>query len=279
MKRLLVIGPSDIAAFKLAEAAIADARPDWRVEFFGLPCPSFNRLVLGEDGCFGVDPAMATGSPKHHEALRQSAMRINGRESVDIRGFDAVLHAGRRASFIAAKNLLLGHDVEGAPARGRQNLMTRACFDEMCAALAPLEAPDAPWRAPGMPLSIMMARPHPAEGCVASDLAMFQAARALAKRPEGVAPLYERYQSVVAEELARIGVGYFSQPRETYGDDLLTFARYSRGSRRLWDIDDAHDEADYEHMNAEFGLLCLERLIDQIEASPLFRKEAQSVEA
>lgn len=55
------------------------------------------------------------------------------------------------------------------------------------------------------------------------------------------------------------------QPPETVQDDIFTIAGYSKGSVRLRKEIVEHEDDDYQHMNAEFGALMLDRFFAGIK--------------
>jgi hypothetical protein len=55
------------------------------------------------------------------------------------------------------------------------------------------------------------------------------------------------------------------QPQETVQDDIFTVPAYAKGSVRLRKEIVEHEDDDYQHMNAEFGALMLDRFFDGIK--------------
>lgn len=271
MRRALLIGSSHLAALKLAAAGFAARRPDWSLDFFAVTQAQLQHLTLREDGAFGVEPDLAAKDPEAAAALAAALTTLNRAASIDTGAYDHVCLVGLRLAQHPIKVLLVSHDVDDAPDRGRPQLLSAAAYEDICAAMAAKAAPDAAWGALGPGRAFFMPRPHLSAAALRSPAPGFAFAKRLAERPEGLRALFARYMDACAEAGARRGLTLIRHPEGAVDDALMTHERFSVGSRRWGAGAAAHPDDDFAHMNADYGALCLDqfaRIADAVPAAP-----------
>lgn len=257
MTRLAVIGNSHVAAFREGWALVAAEHPGTTLAFFALPNAHLGRLAL--------DAERRLSLPEASEArLREAAMAINGRLSIELGSADHVLWVGYYWPFEALAKLTAEFSIDGLrETGGAPRALSRPAFDAVCDGLAEAVLPGAAWRgwvAPGLTVN---ARALPAETCLGDARPALRYWRAAARAPEGVGAVAGTFLDRFERQLGAQGIGLLRQPQETLAASGLTAAGFSRGSHRLMS-GAAHPESDHLHMNARYGALCLRRLLARL---------------
>ena len=258
MIRLAIIGNSHVGALKRAWDA-ATPRPEGvEPSFFGIPDKQQRYFRLGADLVYRLRTDMGARVP----AIAAMAEKINGATFLDVSKMDAVVLCGaptfqRQFSEIAAT-----YDVDGYRAAGAARRMSRAAFEAICDDLGAAILPNQRWLgATAIPRRAVLPRPLPAEGAATSEIPDYAFWRVLAERPDGARAMIDRLFAGMATAHARHGIDLLRQPAATIEPSGLTASLYTQGSTRL-KADERHPEEDVSHMNARYGALCLEVILD-----------------
>lgn len=233
---ILVIGTSHTGAFYAARARIAEAFPSLDVTYFGLPGLIYS-AALYEDGVF-----RAPEDASHQLAWME-------RNEIDFTRFTRILHVGERYTLNHAMRLLVFHDVLEEPERTKRAFLSEAAACEMLRGLVRQRAETLLDRFGADPRHCFMPAPYPLARSVAPGPGHEFAIAALRKRPHG-ALWMQRYETMITEEMAKVGLDVMLQPQETRASQFMTADRYARPSTGS---EAGPDVTDHRHMNADYG--------------------------
>jgi hypothetical protein len=203
----------------------------------------------------GLDSAAARSK------AAEAAERVNGAAAIDLCGMDAVVLYGGAFPHQQLAEVMATFDVDGYRAAGAARRLSRPAFEAVCDDLAQASLPDRRWLGAEIPRIAAFLRPLPARNAAASGFPTYAGWHTVAARPDGARAMLERLFSALAACHTRHRIDFLRQLPETLDVTGLTVDVYSRGSRRLAG-DEPHRKRDFAHMNARYGALCLQQILD-----------------
>ncbi|MCB2128848.1 MAG: hypothetical protein KDE03_07155 [Rhodobacteraceae bacterium] len=248
MTRILIVGNSHVAALRLGwELLKGSCRQSISVDFLAAPGRNFSKLQRGTDSRFGLLEPESVPS-KTLEIMR----RINRELVVDLESYDDILLVGAYFQPNQALSLL---DAKGD------------AVDTVLANSGRLAEPFLRNRI----RRIVDSAPQP-EFCLALRRARVtlllkprqtvQAARNAGLSPAGLGAIYNLHAKLVAHRLSESGIAFLPQPIASLDGSGLTLDHFSSGSKRL--SGEAHPDEDGNHMNDDFGRLCIKEYLEQL---------------
>lgn len=240
VRRVAVVGTSNIGAVKYADMRIAAAHPDLHVTCYGLPGGKFDgaRLI---DGQFGPDRA--------DNGAMKLAKRVNGATTIDLTAFDHILVIGDTLGMPAVLWTAIQYDIADWPTRRGLPLLSEPAF---CAAMEEaITARADHLRAQfgDLPLHVALA-PYPTTAVVPRGDHHQQPYASMATHPEA-ARIHDAYRAALHAALASRNMILVPQPPETVAQPFLTVEAYGHGSMDF--RADGRLLNDHRHMNADFG--------------------------
>ncbi len=242
VRKIAVVGTSNIGAVKYAASTMAAEFPDLAVTFYGLPGGKFAKARVDGQGHFQP--------PKQDEATRKLAQKVNGTATLDLRGLDAVLVIADALGMVETLFVAAQYDVIDWPTRRDRPLLSgpafhaamREAITTRCEALArqfdgiaPLFVAQAPYPS----TAVTQAGPHRKD-----PYAM------VADHPE-LPRLHDMFRAALTRTLAEHGITFVPQPAETMAGPFLTKPAHAKGALDFRAEDRVLD--DHRHMNAAFG--------------------------
>lgn len=260
MRRVAVIGTSNIGAVKFAGEALATEWPELDITFYGLPGAKFDAAGVSGDGVF---------APAEDDAqARKLAKRVNGSVGIDLRAFDGVLVIGDALGMPNALWTANQYDVVDWPTRRGLPLMSEPAFlsgmeEAITARVTHLAHQFRDIR----PLHVALA-PFPTTAVVPEGKYHQQPYAGIATHPEA-ARIHDLYQNALTRALNAQDITYIPQPPETVAQPFLTVHEFGIGA-----LDFRHDHAvldDHRHMNPRFGALLFRafaRTLPEMQGQP-----------
>jgi hypothetical protein len=257
MTRLVVIGNSHVAALKRAWDAL-EARPEGvELTFFAVPDNQLRAFRLDDTLTF----RLPKGAKVQRPGMEETARKVNGAASISLAETDAVVLYGASVFHRDISQIMATYDVDGYRASGTGRRMSRLAFEAICDALGTRSLPNPRWLGTALPRVAVFPRPIPAEGAASNGHPDHVYWRTVAAHPDGGRAMIERLFASMAEAHARHGLDFLRQPSATLEPSGLTSALYTQGSNRLV-RDERHPDDDVSHMNARYGALCLQPILD-----------------
>lgn len=240
VRKVAVIGTSNIGAVKYAQDRIAAAHPTLSLTCYGLPGGKF-------DGAYTVDGAF--GPDRSDHAAMKLARRVNGTPTLDLAPFADILVIGDTLGMPATLWAALSYDIAEWPTRTGRDLLSlpalQATMDEAIAARADHLRAQFGTR----PLHVSLA-PYPTTAVVPKGDHHQQPYASMANHPHAN-ELHALYRAALTRALAARNMTFVPQPDETIAAPFLTKEPYGLGSM------DFRAEGrllnDHRHMNADFG--------------------------
>lgn len=240
VRKVAVIGTSNIGAVKYAQDRIAAAHPTLSLTCYGLPGGKF-------DGAYTVDGAF--GPDRSDHAAMKLARRVNGAPTLDLAPFADILVIGDTLGMPATLWTALSYDIAEWPTRTGRDLLSlpalQATMDEAIAARADHLRAQFGTR----PLHVSLA-PYPTTAVVPKGDHHQQPYASMANHPHAN-ELHALYRAALTRALSARNMTFVPQPDETIATPFLTKEPYGLGSM------DFRAEGrllnDHRHMNADFG--------------------------
>jgi hypothetical protein len=231
--RVCIIGNSHIAALKLAIRDGLFRSDGLEVVFWGVTGNGFQDIVF--DGGRLV-------SPDTEFVLRVSDGRY---ETIDPDAFDAIVIHGPAVRYTRLFESL------------RHDNTSLVWYSAAC-----LREGVASWIEANHASTLIRAMRGSYKGrIVCSPMPLIAAHSGHFKDQQVEAAELDRLDGVLGDVYRGIGAEYLPQPRETVTENKYTIADYSIGSVRLGgDLKVQHGRTDFQHMNAQYGRLVLEKL-------------------
>ncbi len=257
--RLLLIGNSHLAAFKLGWDEVAGQYRDVKCDFFGGPADWIEGAVF-EDGAIKVTTA---------SWAEKVAIITGGPTSVELGDYDAIAFIGLNfglAPYMGQLSRLTLYDL--GPAKKSQ-IVSKSCLRQL---LTDILADTFAFRwssmiadATGKPVFLV---PQPL-----SSEARLEHDSALRRHPDfkaQAAALFAAFQWAARTLTEAKGLTLVQQPASTVASPCFTRADLSRGSVSL--LNNQHAELEFNHMNAAYGVELMHTLLaavrSRVEAAP-----------
>lgn len=256
MMRLVILGNSHIAAPRLAWTEMAARHPGVEVRFFGGLQTVLAAMTLDAKGQFGLH---AGAQVSDHD--RAKTLELFGALSVDLSGIDALAFCGLDWGIDEILALTDAFDIDGLIESGAPRHLSARAFDAFARDVAQRSLPDAVWQG-WRGRKILMPRPLPPTRVQDSDSDWAEAWRRVT--PRGMGRVMQRYRDLFAEGAAAQGYGLCYQPAATLTAQGLTEDRFNQLPPKFGNLKLPRRADDRVHMNAGFGALWLDSLIDQL---------------
>jgi hypothetical protein len=273
MSRICFIGNSHLAAVKLGWDAVQRDYPGIEADFFGAPTRQFENIAV-EDGLLVAKAA---------EAERFLRSTSGGRASAALLDYDVVVLVAMGFSFAIALDVYASYRADDQKnSDGEFELVSPAYFDEIAKARfahasavtylkkirKALQGRDTKiWLYPEpMPcISVLTSDVVPASKLETLRIASLK--QAVAWHDEEA--LLRAFAAMRAD-LAQRGHAIFEQPAETRISTIFSRPEYARGSVRLTkNLNRAHPEDDYMHMNANYGAIVVRQILSRVASGPV----------
>lgn len=235
-RKILIIGTSHTGAFYTARHRIAAGFPTLDVTCFGLPGQIYSAAHY-EDGVF-----RAPEDASHQLGWMDTS-------EIDFAPFAHILQVGERYTLNHAMRLMVFHDILEAPERSARAVLSEAALGDLLRGLVRQRAERLAERFGADPRQCFLPAPYPLARSTAPGPGHEFALASLRKRPHGAAWM-QRYEAMIEEEMARVGLDVMLQPHDTRAGQFMTGDRYARtgpGSEA------GADGVDHRHMNADYG--------------------------
>lgn len=254
MTRLLITGTSHVAALKAAWDRMETRPKGVEIDFLAALAGVFPLFAMGEDGQFGLmDPGLVT-------ADQLQLVRNFGGELVrDLGDYSHVLIAGCSLGGNGILKLLAGHRVDlirETPADLPR--LSQGAYVAFSQALAMKQYPAqlvqdfAPWAK-----LALAASPRPAEGIWHEPKAEPHL-KTLAEDLTGLHQALALTDAALEKTIASQGHRFFAVPPQSLAASGFTKEAYARDGARIR----SGKKADLAHMNADYGALCLQPILD-----------------
>lgn len=255
LPRVLLLGNSHIGALRLAHASDPERWPDWDVYFLGVLAGSLGQLDLRDGVLVPTTPA-AQSQMKYYNHVNR----------LDVSGFDAFAICGG-VSWIRAASICADHRSLDFP--------SVIAGDESCQIVS----------RDFLQTALQQRLAGSSAGRILSRLGVLGKPVMMAPEPmlsvDGAADhdryadyndLVERgdlahWRGLYAQAAARsfgLGATVIGWPEPALERAAYTRHELMRGSRRLGVEDAAHPEDDYEHANADYGLLVMDQIMQAL---------------
>jgi hypothetical protein len=253
--RLLLIGNSHLAAFKLGWDKIAGQYPDVRCDFFGGAANWIEGAVF-EHGAIKVTVASWA------EIVAQVT---GGRTSVAVRDYDAIVFIGLRfglAPYMRQLSRLTLYDLGRTKAGFR--IVSKSCLRQLVSDIL-ADTPAFRWssmiaEAGGRPV-FLVPQPLSSESRLEHDPSVRRHPNFKAQAAAWLAG----FQSAARTLTAAKGLTLVEQPASTVALPGFTRAELSRGSVRLLNSNAKHAELEFNHMNTAYGIELLHTLLPAVK--------------
>lgn len=249
MRRLLITGNSHAGVLRLAWTAMADRPEGVEVDFLNIAAKYSGQMTVSHEGRYGIlDERTIAGLdlPEYR--------KIDGAMSCDLRNYTHVLIAGCFYGFSLILRLLAGHRVDlireapiGLPR------LSQAAYVAFSQTLALDRLPMArtygfrPWCKVGLHLAPRLS------ARIFDDPQVQPCLKVLVEDPTGVPEALALTEAALQRSSAAQGATLFTVPQASLAASGLTLPEYSRDPA----LPSATGTPDYEHMNADYGSLCL----------------------
>lgn len=238
-QKILIIGTSHTGAFYTARHRIKAGFPTLDVSYFGLPGRIYSAASY-EDGVFrGPDDASHT-------------LGWMDKSEIDFAPFARILHVGERYTLNHAMRLMVFHDIFEEPERSARAVISEAAMQDLLRGLVRHRSERLLARFGADPRHCFLPAPYPLARSVAAGPGHEFALASLRKRPHG-ADWMQRYEAMIEDEMARVGLDVMLQPQETRAGQYMTEDRYARPETEPGATAGSPAGVDHRHMNADYG--------------------------
>lgn len=261
MTRLAIIGTSHVAALKMGWERLAPGWPELEVEFFAARRTVYEAFGFLDPRKYGI-----TDETAFAEVDVARVIETFGRTSIDLSGFDHVLSAGWDIAVNEFVSLLASHDIDGLVAGRDRPRLSATAFSAFADAIAERAKGSPGWWHWDRPRIHVLPAPRP----------MVEPSRRLKRRDRPWAMLAElsdarsalgRYDAMVEQQLARVGLDFIALPDEVHSEIGVTLPQYTNGAV-LIRKDRAAGDDDNTHMNADYGTIVLAHALARICQTP-----------
>jgi|GEM_PF-6240862 hypothetical protein len=237
-QKILIIGTSHTGAFYTARQRIKTGFPTLEVSYFGLPGRIYSSASY-KDGIFRApeDASHQLGWMTHNE--------------IDFAPFARILHVGERYTLNHAMRLMVFHDILEEPERTKRAFLSQAALNDLLRGLVRQRAEGLVARFGPEPRHCFLPAPYPLARSVAPGPGHEFALASLRKRSHG-ADWMRRYEAMIGEEMALVGLDVMLQPQETRAGQFMTEDRYARPKTET-EMEPGSESVDHRHMNADYG--------------------------
>lgn len=255
VRKVAVIGTSNIGAVKYAQDRIAAAHPTLDLTCFGLPGGKFDDArTIGTE--FGPDRS-------DHSAMKL-ARRVNGAPTLDLSPFAHILVIGDTLGMPSTLWTALSYDIADWPTRTGRDLLSLPAFHATMAEAITLRADHLRAQFADRAIHVALA-PYPTTAVVPKGEHHQQPYASMATHPHA-ADIQTLYRAALAQALRARNMTLIAQPVETIASPFLTREPYGHGSM------DFRAEGrllnDHRHMNADFGASLFAAFALAIAATP-----------
>lgn len=255
VRKVAVIGTSNIGAVKYAQDRIAVAHPTLDLTCFGLPGGKFDDArTIGTE--FGPDRS-------DHSAMKL-ARRVNGAPTLDLSPFAHFLVIGDTLGMPSTLWTALSYDIADWPTRTGRDLLSLPAFHATMAEAITLRADHLRAQFADRAIHVALA-PYPTTAVVPKGEHHQQPYASMATHPHA-ADIQTLYRAALAKALRARNMTLIAQPDETIASPFLTREPYGHGSM------DFRAEGrllnDHRHMNADFGASLFTAFALAIAATP-----------
>ena len=253
MKKVLILGSSDVGALRRADAAFRDRFADIDTDYFAVKAPMLRR---------GKAEGAVFHPFVHNDDERDLLQTLNGRTEADLSQYDKTLVVGFRSHPLDINALFETHALLGSGADERPYRASSGFAADWLERIAADWAGDIAARFGNAPACVFTVGPFPAAslGERAGESEMAARFQTFRDNPHAES-LFGIWAAAVERAIAREGFGYLPQPPETLDGPYATRSEYAQGGSAA--DGEPMDQSDHRHMNAEFGLLMLERFAIQ----------------
>lgn len=260
--KIQIVGTSHVAALRKGWEAISIRFPQVELGFFAANSTLFHLLELDSNLSFGIHDE-SKYLPRYAKFLRDGFGRI----AVNLKESDAVVLVGKttyEAEFL--KNL--GHySVDGIRNLGSAPILSREAFNAFASAIYEKRRLAPEWRHWDSPKLFLTPPPAPSTKCPASNPRYASWAHFENQSMDNLS-LLNAYREIVREKMLLDGVFALSPPSILVSPTGLTPSKYCAGAQKLpvgKGLKAAnYEESDFHHMNAEYGSLALEKILNEV---------------
>lgn len=253
MTRIAVVGHSHVGALKLGWDQICGDYPDVEMIFFASTGAAARGMGL-KDMMFGFH----TETPDDDEIIFGNS----GARRIDFTTFDHVLFGGRELREDELADVLSVYNIDTAPQADLERRMSLSAFDAILEAFCQTRIKHESWHNWETPRLWIHPQPYPDERCLESGDLKFLSWCVLCADTERLLWMRTRYWQKLTAAFERTGATLLPHPAETLTDVGLTDPAYSLGARRLLDSS-IHAQEEYNHMNAEYGVLVMKHFLSR----------------
>lgn len=259
-KKIAIIGPSHVAALKMASQAVLVDYPDFEISFFAAPGPLFRKMDL--------DPVNRVFGAIHEGNLTGQEIsllrKLNKADRITLDGFDAIVLAGHDIKEKLNARILTRFAIDGTNHSKPSRRLSMPAYRAMLAEAVEQALPKQGWW--NWQGARVFATPAPriAENCVEVKSRTVASWVPLVQCGLTQPQIFNVYMDALRGGFAKVGITFVPNPDETYGKHGLTKAEYARSAVYIRPGEHRAD-FDAKHMNAEFGALCLRNLFHVIE--------------
>lgn len=247
MTRICIVGNSHVAALKLGWDKIAADHPDQQITFFGVPGRWLRQLELGE----------GTVTPKAGKHKRSFERLSGGMDTIKVSDFDLFVVVGLELSVFRWVNFYKQNRQHPFNLDlGTPQILDADTFDLCRGNIFKGTSGDVVYQAlksVGARRVMVCPQPFPSPLIEQKD-AFFAEMMAV----EGADRLAEAYRTDMAR--AYDAQALIWQPEDTQDGPLMTGQAWSQGSLRI-NLNAAHGEEDYQHMNADYGQRIIQLIV------------------
>lgn len=265
--KVCVFGNSHVAAYKTAEAELCAAYPSWQIDFFGAPFPQVDGLACDARGIYGPDQTLMAAAGLRPRGVARMLRDVNGREALPLGEYDAAFLVGHYVKVKDIIRMIADNDIDGYDDGARACRMSRAAFTAMASEIIATHIPESLAHMAGATKVWVSIIPFLSSACLEDDGTEYGYLRRAVASGADITPQMVLVHQLLAKRFAEVGLAYLPQPQATAPQQILTDARFSRGSRRLV-ANEAHGARDYLHMNAAYAVACFDDFTARILHAP-----------
>lgn len=240
LRKVAVIGTSNIGAVKYAQDQITKDHPTLEVTCYGLPGGKFNDAHIRKS---------AFGPARSDRAAMKIARRVNGAATLDLAPFSHILVIADTLGLPSTLWTALNYDIADWPTRTDRDLLSLPAFRAAIAQAIATRADHLRTQFGDLPLHVALA-PYPTTAVVPKGVHHQKPYAGMATHPHG-AEIEALYRAALSDALATRSMTWVPQPQDTIAAPFLTKEPYGHGAMDFRSKDRALD--DHRHMNADFG--------------------------
>ena len=258
MIRILIIGNSQVGAFRLGWNSISADHPDIEMRFFAQPGRPFYD--------FSYDPVASTfgahdPSAFDDDVVRHLSKRAGGL-TVQVNECDHVFLVGHKQGHPQLFDLLDAFEIDDLRSNPGKPLMSLSTFRALMGDVVRSDAVAWPLEDASVPVTICPpARISEAVGRSQSPRPIHALVRSLLKAPDGLREALDVLDGIVGNTLAERGLGFLPQPESTLAATGLTATQFRRQDT---DVGSSKNADDFNHMNDDYGVVFLRDLVDYL---------------